>query len=157
MHSPSPRLVRTALTGLLLSMLAGCGQKAPGVYVLDSPQTITLTATASPTSVKRGESVVLRVTRQTTAQWKQIPRDALQPGQCWVYRPPPSAEAEVASDVQWRVDPENAVEFDRQYRMDHTRAATMRARGRIELTPVSRAACEPDRLIEGAPIQIDVR
>lgn len=140
----------------LLAAAAGCEQRQPLVYVLESPQSITLTASASPSRVQKGETVALHVERRTRASWKQIPRDELQPGQCWVYRPPPESEPEVADDVQWRVAPENAVRFHTEYRMDHTRLATMMVKGTIELTPFSEVQCEPDRAVEGPSLQIEV-
>jgi hypothetical protein len=154
----SSTLMRATLPILLMTaqlvVIAGCEQRAPMVYVLESPQSIELTASASPLSVRQGETVVLRVERRTSGKWKQIPRDELKAGQCWVYRPP--AESEVADNVQWEVVPEDAVQFNAEYRMDHTKAATMMAKGTITLTPRSAVKCEADRVVEGPPIQIEV-
>src|SRR6187551_3545604 len=95
----------------LLAILAGCEQSGPLVYVLESPQTVELKASVTPTTVQRGETVVLHVERKTTGSWKQIPRKDLTPGQCWLYRPPVAVEPEVAHSVQWEVVPEGAVDF----------------------------------------------
>ena len=140
----------------LLVMIAGCEQRAPLVYVLESPQSVTLTPSASSLSVRQGETVVLRVARRSSARWKQIPRDQLQPGQCWVYRPPAELEEEVAHSVEWEVVPNNAVMFDPAFRMDHSRRVTMMVKGTIRLTPSSDVKCEADRVVEGPPIQIEV-
>ena len=146
----------TLLMPIPIMLLTSCEQRAPQVYVLESPQSITLTASASPTSVQQGGTVVLRVARRTSGKWKQVSRDELKAGQCWVYRPPPESEDEVAHDVQWAVVPENAVRFNTDYQMDRTRGATMMVKGTIELTPVSTVKCEGDRVVEGASIHIEV-
>lgn len=140
---------------LILVLLAGCEQRAPSVYVLESPQSVQLTGSASPAKVQQGEKVVLHVERRIKGAWKQIPRDQLKPGQCWVYRPPQEVE-EVAQGVKWIVDPERSVEFHSDYQMDQTRAATMIVKGKITLTPVSTVKCEEGRSVEGTPIEIEV-
>jgi hypothetical protein len=144
------------LISTLLAVVAGCEQRAPLVYALESPQSVTLTSSSSSLSVPQGETVVLRVERRTLGKWKQIPRNELKPGQCWLYRPPPEVESEVADNVEWEVVPENGVWFNREYRMDHTRIATMTVKGTIKLTPRSAVKCEPDRVVEGPSIQIEV-
>jgi hypothetical protein len=139
-----------------LAVVAGCEQRGPFVYVLESPQTVVLKATASTTKAQQGEKVVLHVERQTTGKWQRVSRGDLKPGQCWVYRPPVAVEAEVAQNVQWVVDPEGAVEFHTEYQMDQSRAATMMTKGTIKLTPVGKVACEEGRSVEGAPVEIEV-
>ena len=148
-------LSKAAFLGAL-ALTAACKQQAPMVYVLESPQSITLTGAADPGSASRGDTVVLRVERRTQGQWKSIPRHELKPGQCWVYRPPAQSEKEVAGNLQWDVVPESAVQFDRQYRMDGARAATVLASGKITITPISPVTCEADRVVEGPPILIEV-
>ena len=151
------QLIRSALIIVLVSASAmGCKQQSPMVYVLDGPQQVTLTASASATEVKAGETVVLHAQRRSVGKWKQIPRDQLTQGQCWLYTPPPELEEEVADNVEWEVQPENAVRFDTTFRMDHTRPATMMAKGRITLRPLTAVRCEKDRVEEGRPIHIQV-
>jgi hypothetical protein len=150
------RIASTPLLLALLALLAGCEQSGPLVYVLESPQTIVLTATASASKVQRGETVVLHVERRTTGKWKQIPRKELARGQCWVYRPPVEVEPEVARSIEWAVDPEGAVSFHNEYQLDQTRVATLSVKGKIKLTPLSGAVCEGDRGIAGQPIEIEV-
>lgn len=82
--------------------------------------------------------------------------DEVRRGQCWVYRPPPESEAEVADDVHWKIIPENAVRFTAEVRMDHVRRARMIEKGTITLMPRSAVVCEPDRVVEGPPIRIEV-
>jgi hypothetical protein len=140
----------------VLAVVAGCEQRGPFVYVLESPQTVVLKATASTTKVQQGEKVFLHVERRTTGKWQRVSRGELKPGQCWVYRPPVEVEPEVAQGVQWFVEPERAVEFHTEYQMNQSRAATMMTKGTIKLTPVSKVTCEEGRTVEGAPIEIEV-
>jgi hypothetical protein len=151
------QLVRSALIIVLASAFAtGCKQQSPMVYVLDGPQKVTLTVSASATEVKAGETIVLHAQRRSVGKWKQIPRDQLTQGQCWLYTPPPELEAEVADNLEWEVEPENAAQFDMTFRMDHTRPATMTMKGRVTLRPFTAVRCEKDRVEEGPVIRIQV-
>ena len=140
----------------MLGTLAGCERRSAVVYVLEEPQSVTLTSSASTSSVQRGESVVLRVERRTTGKWKRIPLNEVRSGQCWLYQPPTEAEPEVADSVHWQVVPENAVSFNQDFRLDHTKIVTMNVKGTIALTPISLAKCEPDRAVEGPTLRIEV-
>jgi len=151
MRSSSVLLFSAALV-----LVAGCGQQGPWVYVLESPQKVTLRSSASALKVQPGATVVLRVERLTSGNWKRIPRDELTRGQCWLYRPPPEREAEVADNVKWEVAPEWAVQFNTEYRLDHTRIATMTGKGKVTLTPLSAVACEADRVVDGPSIEIEI-
>lgn len=126
------------------------------VYVLDGKQEVKLVSSASATQVKRGETVVLHLERRVTGNWKQIPRNQLTPGQCWLYTPPPQVEEEVADNVEWVVEPDGAVRFNPELRLDHTRIATMVSSGRVKLTPFTQVRCEKDRVEEGPAIRIEV-
>jgi hypothetical protein len=150
------RLLTLFMIAGLMSSLAGCKQRGALVYVLEEPQSVTLTTSASKSNVQRGESVVLHVERRTTGKWKQIPLKQVQPGQCWVYQPPTESEPEVADTVHWEVTPENAISFNQDFRLDHTKIATVNANVPITLTPTSLVKCEPDRTVEGAAIRIEV-
>ena len=151
-----PSTLSALLAAALLTSLAGCEQRAPMVYVLTAPQSVTLAPSATPRSVRQGETVVLSVKRRIEGTWTQIPRDQLKPNQCWVYRPPAQTEEEAADNVEWEMVPENAVWLNQEYRMDHTRIATTRRKGTVTLKPRSPVKCEPDRVIEGPTIQIEV-
>jgi len=150
------RSVPKLLVPAVLAFVAGCEQRGPMVYVLEAPQEVQLTATASTPKVKQGETVVLHVEQRATGQWKQIPRNELTPGQCWVYRPPVEVESEVAHNVQWEVIPEGAVEFHSEYQLDKSRVATMKAPGKITLTPIGKVQCEEGRAVYGTPVEIEV-
>jgi hypothetical protein len=150
------RSVSLLVIPAVLALMAGCEQRGPFVYVLEGPQAVELTATASAAKVKQGETVVLRVARRTTGKWQRVSRGELKPGQCWVYRPPVEVEPEVAHSIQWQVDPEGAVEFHTEYQLDQTRVATMALPGMIKLTPVSGVKCEEGRSVAGPAIEIEV-
>jgi hypothetical protein len=153
------QLLRNAFFTFLaagVALTAGCKGQEPLVYVLASEQQVTLTPSASATRVKRGEQVQLHVQRRSVGEWKQIPRDQLTPGQCWLYTKPPELEPEVADNVEWQVSPERSVQFDTTFRMDHTRIATMLQTGTIVLTPFSAVRCEKDRVVEGPSLTIEV-
>lgn len=150
------RSVSMLVIPAVLAALAGCNQRGPTVYVLEGPQTVELKTSASASKVQQGETVVLHVEQRTSGKWKQIPRDELKPGQCWVYRPPVELEPEVAHNVLWEVIPEGAVEFHSEYQMDQSRVATMRAPGTIKLTPIGKVKCEEGRSVVGSTIEIEV-
>ena len=154
------QLRRTALLVIPLCvaamLISSCEQQQPMVYVLEGPQDVTLTASASATTLKVGETVVLHAQRRAVGKWKQIPRDQLTPGQCWLYTAPPELEQEVAGSIDWEVLPNNAVRFDNAVRMDQTRVATMLVRGRVTLRPLTTVRCEKDRIEEGSPIRFEV-
>jgi hypothetical protein len=150
------RSVSMLLIPALLALVAGCEQRGPYVYVLESPQTVELKATASASKVEQGGRVVLHVERRTTGKWQRVSRGDLKPGQCWVYRPPVEVEPEVAQSLQWVVEPEGAVEFHTEYQMDQSRVATVMTKGTIKLTPVGKVQCEEGRTVEGTPLEIEV-
>lgn len=140
----------------MLGALAGCEKASKVVYVLEGPQDVTLVPSASATQVRRGETVVLSLERRIEAKWKQVSLESVGPGQCWVYRPPASVETQAADSVEWEVSPEGAVAFNPDYRMDHTKLATMQRAGTINLRPRTAVKCEPDRVVEGPVLQIEV-
>jgi hypothetical protein len=150
------RSVSMLVVPALLVAIAGCEQRGPTVYVLEGEQTVELKTSASASTVKQGETVVLHVEQRATGQWKQIPRKELAAGQCWVYRPPVELEPEVAHNVLWEVIPEGAVEFHSEYQLDGSRVATMRAPGTIKLTPIAKVKCEEGRTVAGTTIEIEV-
>jgi hypothetical protein len=73
-----------------------------------------------------------------------------------VYRPPTPTEEEAAASVEWAVEPETALWFNTEYQMNQTRTATLRRKGTVRLTPLSAVKCEPDRVVEGPTIQLEV-
>lgn len=150
------RFISLLAVPVVLASLAGCEQRGPTVYVLEGEQTVELKASASPSTVKVGESVVLHVEQRTTGNWKQVPRSELKPGQCWVYRPPVEVEPEVAHSVQWEVIPEDSVQFPQEYRLNQSRVAIMMVKGTIQLTPIAKVKCEEGRTVVGNTVEIEV-
>lgn len=150
--------LRTLLVVTTLIGLSACGkQGSKMVYVLEEPQQVTLTVSASPETVSHGESVTLHAERRATGKWKRIPMDQVTQGQCWVYQIPDEVEPEVADSIEWEVIPDAAVAFKPEYRLDHKRIVTTDRAGRITLIPRTTVKCETDRIVEGTPIQIHVR
>ena len=149
--------LRTLLIVPTLIALSACGkQGSKMVYVLEEPQQVTLTASASPEKVGRGEAVTLHAERRSTGKWKQIPMDQVTQGQCWVYQIPDAVEPEVADSIEWEVHPGGSVLFKPEYRLDHKRIITTDRMGRITFVPRTTVKCEIDRIVEGTPIQIQV-
>src|SRR3954469_14708237 len=147
----------TLLVIATLVVFSACGkQGSKMVYVLEEPQKVTITATALPEKVGRGEAVTLHAERRSTGKWKQIPMDQVTQGQCWVYQVPDAVEVEVADSVEWDVHPDGSVAFKPEYRLDHKRVVPADRHGRITLTPRSAVKCEADRVVEGPAIQVDV-
>ena len=161
MDSPGTDMIVRSTSALvmaaLLVMVTGCGQRGSLVYVLEEPQSVTLTASASAVSVQQGETVVLRVERRTSRKWQtdSAERSALRAmlgvsAACGNRKPPRPTAFSGRSCRRTRS------RSPRKYRMDHTKIATMNVKGTITLTPLSPVKCEPDRVVEGPSIQIEV-
>lgn len=153
------QLIRNALFTFLsagLVVTAGCKAQEPMVYVLAAEQQVTLTPTISTTKVQTGEQIVLSVQRRAVGEWKQIPRNQLTPGQCWLYTPPPEEDQEAADSVEWEIIPDRGLQLDPVFRMDHTRLAVASFAGTYKLTPYSPVKCEKDRVVQGPTIVIEV-
>jgi hypothetical protein len=152
---PAMRRSLLLVLGFPLAFAWGCKQQAPLVYVLESSQEVTLNVSASAARVPRGETVILHAERRSVGKWKQIPRDQLTPGQCWVYRPPPELESEVADNVEWEIIPDRGIQLDPTFRMDHSRAAQVIVPGKYTVTAYTPVACEKDRVVQGPTIEIE--
>ncbi len=143
------------VVGLL--MAAGCSQEPTVVYVLQAPQTVSLVASALSVSVAVDEPVVLSVQRETAGQWKQIPRAQLAPDQCWMARPPPGSEKEVADNLHWTVQPEGIARFNTDLRADRTRQVRFSTTGTFTLTASSSVWCEFGRSVAATGIRVEVK
>ena len=141
---------------LLVAVAAGCSSEPEFVYILEAPQTVELTASASSNRVRAGESLVLHVERKTKGLWKRIPMSERAPDQCWMERPPPEFEAEVADNVRWDVTPPGSVRFNIDIREDHTRLVFMDSVGQFTLTPSTALWCEPGRAVTGQSLRVEV-
>lgn len=148
---------RSILVCTLLAALAtGCDREPEFVYVLEAPQTVELFASASVTTVLAGKPVVLHAQRRTSGLWKRIRMKERAPDQCWVQRPPPQSEPEVADNLHWTVVPEGSARFNIDYRSDRTRLVTLPHAGQFTLTPTTAVWCEQGRSVAAPPIHIEV-
>lgn len=140
---------------LVIASALGCTEEPEFVYVLEAPQSVSLVAYASAARVFAGEPIVLHVQRRTSGVWKRIPMKSRAPDQCWMRRPPPESENEVADNVRWTVNPEGIARFNIDFRSDHTRQVWFSQAGKFTLTPSTAVWCER-RSIAGPAVEIEV-
>jgi hypothetical protein len=145
------------LTGYLLAvaLLQACDRTPESVFVLNAPQTVRLTASASTLSARAGEPVVLYAERKTQGSWTRIPSKELKPDQCWVAALPPERETAVADNIHWVVEPEGEAVFNIDVRPDHTRTVVLSKPGIFTLTPSTSVWCEPGRSVPASPLRIE--
>jgi len=141
---------------VLLSALTGCDQMPEFVFILEFPQTVVLTTTASPLRVHIGDKVVLSAQRVTKGIWKRIPSKLLTPEQCWMAAIPPERESEVADNLHWVVNQSDSAKYNTDFRPDHTRAVTMSAAGMFSFSASTSIWCEPGRTITAPPLRVEV-
>lgn len=137
-------------------VLQACDRMPEFVYVLEAPQVVELTASASSPSIAVGEPVVLYAERRTRGSWLRIPSRDLKPGQCWMAALPPEHEAAVSDNLHWRVEPDGAATFNADFRSDHTRTVVLSKPGVFTLTPSTAVWCEPGRTVVTTPLRIEV-
>jgi hypothetical protein len=140
---------------LAVALLQGCERTPEFVFVLNAPQTVGLTASASTLSARVGEPVVLYAERKTQGSWTRIPSKELKPHQCWVAALPPEREAAVADNIHWIVEPEGGAVFNIDVRPDHTRTVVLSKPGVFTLTPGTSVWCEPGRSVPASPLRIE--
>lgn len=125
------------------------------VYVPASSVEVELFVRASATEVTVGVPVVLHAERRYRAQWKQVERTSLRDGQCWVGRPPPDREPEVADNLEWQASPKESARFNTVYRQDRTREVVFAKAGTYVLSGLSVVYCGDS--VRAKPITITVR
>jgi hypothetical protein len=128
---------------VLMACLTGCTQPPDRVFVPGSPFTHIIdvrTAQGATATVKTGEWLTLHA-RRRTGPWTEVDRKSLGQDGCWVARPPPADEPEVADNVTWSTDPLKAGEFDGGLREDHVRRVRFAAPGRYVLKAASSTWC----------------
>ena len=125
------------------------------MYVLEAPQKVELAASASSSRINAGDTAVLHVQRWTAGVWKRIRMRELSPGRCWMRRPPPKFEAEVADNVNWQVAPTTSARFS-AFRPDHTRLVLLPDTGVFTLTASTSVWCEPGRSVAEQSLKIQV-
>jgi hypothetical protein len=149
--------MRAILSVLLPATLLtpACGSEPARVHVPDGPTAVRLVIAASATETTVGQPVVLHAERFDAGRWKEVDRAALPDGRCWLVRPPPAHEAEVADNVRWQVTPPGAARFNTAIRPDHTREVTFTRPGRYVVEATTAVWCGP---ATGAPpLAIEVR
>ncbi len=141
---------------LALLLTSSCDREPAFVYVLEAPQTVSLSASTSATTVAAGEPIVLHAARRTTGTSKRIAMKDRRPDQCWMSQPPPESEDEVADNLRWEATPATAAQFNTDFRADHTRSVTFASPGTVTLASSSSVWCEPGRSVNGSLLQIEV-
>jgi YcxB-like protein len=81
--------------------------------------------------------------RRSTGPWIAVERQSLGTDGCWVARPPPEEEAQVADNLRWTSDPAGSGEFNPGLFPDHARRVRFPAAGRFVLRAASPTWCSP--------------
>ena len=154
------RLARAnrALQALLPSTLlcvSACEKEPRLVYVPASPLEVELLVSASATEVTVGVPLVLHAERYYRGQWTEVERTSLPEGQCWLGRPPPQREPEVADNLDWKSSPNDPARFNVVYRQDRTREVVFSKPGKYVLNATSAVYCGSP--VRAKPITISVR
>ena len=144
------------VSGLVALALLGCDRTPRVVYVPASAQSVELDVRASATEVSVGDAVVLRAIRWNRGEWEKTRKRELAPDDCWMQRPPPEREAEVAANLQWTVAPGSGFRFNIEPRADHAREVVFERPGTFVLKPSSAIWCGSGEAT-GRPIRIVVR
>ena len=139
---------------MLVLGAAACQDEPRIVYVPATPPAVELMLGASAIEVAVGKPVVLHAERRYRGEWKQVERSSLGAGQCWLGRPPPDREPEVADNLHWRVSPEGAARFNVEYRNDRTRQVVFAEPGTFTLRATSVVYCGDD--VGAGPLVIKV-
>jgi hypothetical protein len=139
---------------LLLVAAAACQDEPRLVYVPVSPPQVELLVSASATEVAANVPVVLRAERRYRGEWRQVERASLRDGQCWLGRPPPEREPEVADNLRWLASPDGSARFNVVYRTDRTREVVFEKPGSYVLQATSVVYCGDD--VTARPMTISV-
>lgn len=148
-------MVYRALIATLV--LSACSGEPELVFVPVSPPRIALSVSASAVDVVVGEKVVLKAERRYHAEWKQVHRKSLAPEQCWVVRPPPDVEPEVADNLSWQASVPTAARFNTSLRPDRAREVVFSEPGEFVLSSISAVWCGPPAGVRAADLTIRVR
>jgi hypothetical protein len=150
--------VRAFLVPLLaVSGLPACQDEPRMVYVPVSPPEVELRVSVSSTVVTVGAPVVLYAERYYRGEWQQVEKASLSKEQCWLGRPPPEREAEVADNLHWQSSPTQSARFNTVYRPDRTREVVFSQAGSHVLRASSVVYCGSGQDVEAKPITITVR
>lgn len=112
------------------------------VYVPADNFQQTLTIQASKYTIIVDEPVILNAVRQTGPFVKQK-FDSVPIGTCWWRFLPPEHEEEVASNINWEIQPDGIARFNTVYRADGAREATFSKPGKYQVKGYSVVWCSP--------------
>jgi len=141
----------------VVAVLSACQDEPRLVYVPSTEPEVDLLVRASATEVSVGEPVVLFAERQNRGEWKPVERRKLPNEQCWLRRPPPTQEKEVADNLRWEALPPKGVRFNATLRADHTREVVFLETGTVTLESSSAIWCRPGKVAKGQPLQVVIR
>ena len=141
----------------VVAMISACNAEPRLVYIPSTEPEVELFVWASATEVSVGEPVVLFAERWNHGEWKQVERKKLTGGQCWLRRPPPTQEQEVADNLRWKAFPPKGAQFNTAFRADHTREVVFLEAGAFTLESSSTIWCRTGKMASGQPILILVR
>jgi hypothetical protein len=127
------------------------------VFVPLAPPEVDVSARASALEVSVGEPLVLHAERRYKAQWQQVKRRSLAPEQCWMARPPPEFEAEVADNLHWQVSVPSVARFNTDLRTNRTREVVFSEPGTFVLQATSSVWCGAPTGVRANALTVKVR
>jgi len=137
--------------------LTGCDHEPSLVYVPAKPPEVIVEASVSAVDAVVGETLTLHARRFYRGEWEQVKRKSLPEGACWMRRPPPEREDEVADNIHWTVDPGEQAKFNLDFRSDHTRTVTFSAPGQYRISGSSSVWCGSPVSVEPESILVEIR
>ena len=143
---------RIFLLACVIGLMA-CDTDPRVVFVPITEPQVELYVRASSVEVSVDEPVVLYAERWNRGEWKLVERKKLTHEQCWLRRPPPIQEKEVADNLRWEAFPSKGARFNTTFRADHTREVVFREPGTYILESSSQIWCVPDLVVKGKPIE----
>ena len=100
---------------ITLAALVACREAVPAYVYVPSPvyhqylHIAIMSDAGEP--LRAGATLRLHADRHR-GPWRRVARDSADLTDCWWRRPPPIDEPEVASGVDWHVDPQDSVRFN---------------------------------------------
>ena len=145
-----------ALSFLVVAcLLCACETEPRFVYVLAGEPQVELLVSASETDARVGQGVILRAERTHRGDWKQVEKSTLPAEHCWLGKPPPDREPEVADNLRWEATPPGPAQFNVPYRTDRTREVVFTQPGTYTLESTSVVWCHPKN-VKGKTITVRV-
>ena len=144
-----------ALAAALLA--SACQQESRWVYVPVVPPEVELAVQPSASSAAVGEAVLLHGQRRYRGTWKQVEKASISPEQCWLARPPPEREPEVADNLHWQAVPGSGARFNTGLRSDRAREVVFSEPGTYVLHATSAVWCGPAGGVQAKPFSITIQ